>query len=341
MARSVRRLIALVAVALAAATACESTGTKDSEPPQIQPGVCVAGETKDQGDLVPDLSTIVDCTEPHVYEVYGIRRLPDEALTGSTREGRIANREDLALPSELPDDSTERQAYEEFAERECATFLQLATGYGEVRLRGATAEEAEVVPVVRGIDPLRYSVMPEEEWLEGRRQVVCSARFEDPDHTGSGRTPARPRSALEDRMLITRIGESSFPLDMRQCRGYDDQRRDVGLAPCDQPHVEEGLFHFEADAVFGEKFITRITKRPTPRKFNRFDDVCTDAFAQLLGPDWDSKALRGFGSVARRWTEEHKTVRCAVGPVRFRTTDLPAGSLIGSGAANIDLVRVN
>lgn len=335
-----RRLVALAALALAAATACESTSSIDAEP-HIQPGVCVAGEAKDQGNLVPDLSTIVDCTEPHVYEVYGIRRLPDEALSGSTREERIANREDLALPSELSDDSTERRAYEMFAERECATFLQLATGYGEVRLRGANAEEAEVIPVVRGIDPLRYTVMPEEEWLEGRRQVVCSARFEDPDHTGPGRTPVRPRSAIEDRMLITRIGEPSFPLDMRQCRAYDDKRRDVALAPCDQPHVEEGLFHFDADGVFGEKFITGITKRPTPRKFDRFDGVCTDAFAQLLGPDWDSKALRGFGSVARRWTKVHKTVRCAVGPVKFRTTDLPAGSLIGTGAENIDLVRAN
>jgi hypothetical protein len=63
------------------------------------------------------------------------------------------------------------------------------------------------------------------------------------------------------------------------------------------------------------------------------------ATLQLLGPDHDAKAVRGFGSVARRWTTKNKTVRCSVGPVDFRTTDLPPGSLIGTGAEQVELIR--
>ncbi len=328
---------ALVCLALSAA-ACEADRPAEAAP-RIEPGVCVAGEVRDQGNLVPDLSTIVDCDKPHVYEVYDIVDVPAEALTGTTRQERIDNRDDLALPSELTDDSKQRQVFEELAEQECATSLQRVTGYDELELRDTSAEDAQVVPALRGINAPWYSVMPEKEWLEGRRQVLCSARFEEPEHTDPGRTPAKPQASPDDTMIVTTIGAESLAIEFRLCRAYDEKRRVATASRCDEPHVDEALFFFEADEVFGKKFITSISQRPTPKKFDRFDDACTDAFAQLLGPDHDAKALRGFGAVARRWTETDKTVRCSVGPVTFRTFDLPPGSLIGSGAEEIELVR--
>ena len=326
----------LVALTLSAG-ACEAAGPADP-PPEIVAGVCVENETKDQGDLVPDLSSIVDCDKPHVYEVYDIVDIPAKALSGSTRRERIDNRDDLALPSELPDDSLQRQAFETFAERECATSLQLATGYDELKLRDVGAEDARVVPALRGVNAPRYSVMPEQEWLGGRQQVVCSARFENAEHTGPGRTPVMPKPSPDDRMLLTKVGGSALPVELRQCRAYDKKRREVAASSCAEPHVDEALFTFEADAVFGKKFMTSIQQRPTPKKFNRFDDVCADALPQILGPDYDDKTLRGFGSVARRWTKQDKTVRCSVGPVDFRTKDLPPGSLVGAGAEKVELI---
>ena len=334
-----RLLIALVGLALALA-ACESSTGPTDPAPQIKPGVCVADEAMDQGDPVPDLSSIVDCNRPHVYEVYAIIDLPREALTGSsTRQDRIENRNDLALPSELPDDSPQREAFEEFAERECATSLQDVTGFVELKLGDATAEEARVVPALRGINTPWYTVMPEKEWLEGRQQVVCSARFEESGSTEPGRTPVAPKVSANGRMLLTKVGGAVLPSDFRPCRVYDEKRRAVSASSCAVPHVDEALFYFEADAVFDQKFISSILKKPSPKKFNRFDKVCTDALPQILGPDYDAKAVRGFGSVARRWTEDTKTVRCSVGAIKFRTRDLAPGSLVGTGAEKIELVR--
>ena len=333
-----RLLIALVGLVLAT-VACESTEPADPAP-QIRPGVCVTDETKDQGNLVPDLTSIVDCSEPHVYEVFAIHDLPREALTGSsTRQDRLDNRDDLALPSELRDDSEERQAYEEFAERKCTTSLQQATGFDELKLGEATAEEAGVVPTLRGVDPARYSVMPEKEWLEGRQQVVCSARFEEAESTEPGHTPVDSKVSANFHMLITKVGGKVLPLEFRQCRAYDEKRREVSLSSCAEPHVDEALFYFEADGVYDRKVISGIEKRPTPKKFDRFDETCTNALPQILGPNYDSTVLRGFGSVATQWTEDSKTVRCSVGAIKFRTSDLPPGSLVGAGAKNVELVR--
>lgn len=330
-------MIALLGIAVVAA-ACQANTPADPAP-EIKPGICVADETRDQGDVVPDLSSIVDCRRLHAYEVYDIIDLPSTALTGSTRQERIDNRDDLAVPSELPDDSAQREAYEEFAEHECATSLQRVTGFDELELRGTSAEDARVVPALRGADAPWYSVMPEKQWLDGRRQVVCSIRFEDPESSEPGRPPIKRWTTSTDRPLVTQVGTASFPVELRQCRAYDDKRSTVDASPCAEPHVDEALFFFEADAVFGTTFIENIQKRPTPKKFDRFDDVCAEAFPQLLGRGYDDRALRGFGSVARRWTEKHKTVRCSVGPVEFRTDDLPPGSLVGTGAEDVGLIR--
>ncbi len=329
-------IAAVVGLALVAA-ACDSTGPEERAT-EIRPGICVADETKDQGDLVPDLSSVVDCSKPHVYEVFDIIDLPASALAGSSRQERIDNRDDLALPSELPDDSAERQAFEEFAEAECAASLQNVTGVDELTLGDASAEDARVVPALRGINAPWYTVMPEKEWLDGRRQVVCSARFEDPEHTGSGRTPSKPHVSADASMLITKVDGQALPVAFRQCRAYDDARQEVGAASCAEPHVDEALFYFEADGVFDPKFISSLVKRPTAKKYDRFDEVCTDALAELVGPGYDDQAVRGFGSVARRWTKNNKTVRCSVGAIEFRETDLAPGSLVGIGDQEIELV---
>jgi hypothetical protein len=333
-----RLVAAVVGIGLVLA-GCDSSGPIEQFKP-IKPGICVADETTDEGDLVPDLSSIVDCTTPHVYEVYDIIGLPATALSGSSRQERIENRNDLALPSELSDDSPQRQAFEEFAERECATSLQRVTGFDELTLRGTSAEDARVVPALRGVNTPWYTVMPEKEWLDGRRQVVCSARFEDPTSTGAGRTPAQAQASADFRMILTKVGGTSLSAGFRQCRAYDKKRRKVSIVSCAEQHVDETLFYFEADRVFGKKFIEGIETLPTPKKFDRFDEACASTFPQILGPDYDRKAVRGFGSVARRWTKERKTVRCSVGPKDFRRNDLPAGSLVGTGAEKIELVRV-
>jgi hypothetical protein len=325
--RHARLLVCVLAVAL---TAC-SAGEPDGQAASIEPGVCVSGEAKDQGALVPDWSTVVECGTPHAYEVYDIIDLPQAALTGTTRQERADNRDDLALPLELTEDSEQRLAFEEFARRACGTSLQRVTGYDEIILRGASAEDAQVVPALRGISAPWISVMPEDEWSEGRRQVVCSARFEVADHTDPGRVPVDPRASTDDRMIITRAGTESLPIRFRSCRTYEADRRSISdTSSCGGAHVDEALFFFQADGVFDEKFVSGLVERPTRKKLNRFDDVCQEALPQVLG-DYDTDSMRGFGSGVGEWTETNRAIRCSVGPVEFREADLVPGSLVRLG----------
>lgn len=300
-----------------------------SEPAEIQPPVCARSEIRDNGKRAPDLSTVVPCTTAHRYEVFDVIDLPRGALTGSDEAAQERNRDDLALPSELGDDSPQREVFEKFAEERCATSLQRVTGYDSMTVNGRSAEKVRLIPALRGVLAPWYSVMPESQWLAGRRQVVCSARMARPVRAAAG-DDAEGRQVL----LLSLAREAGFPAELRQCRGYDKDRRRVGLVPCTRRHVSEMLFFFEADRAMGKKFVARIVKAPTAARFDRLDRVCTRALPQLLGKKHD-KELRGFASIERRWTKKIKTVRCDVGPVEFETHDLPPGSLVGT--TNVDV----
>ena len=336
-----RRTLLTLAVVTAVLAGCGEQEPEKDPGPRIASGVCVAQQTTDQGNIVPDFSTIVDCTERHTYEVFGQLDVPRQAITGTTRSQRAANRDDLALPRELTRDSNQRVAFEKFADRECLRSWQTITGYARVEPNGTKAADAEVLPAFLGVT-LGYSVVPEKEWLEGRQEVLCHARFEEPETAQGGERDARPRSSPTSALLVSGALSPGFPAELRACRAYEnDKRETILMRSCTDRHVAEVLFFFEADAVFGKGFVERIRKRPTPKKFDRFDQACADALPVLLGNDYDRKALRAFGSTARRWNGSSTPVRCDVGPTRFRNRDLAAGSVVGIGGQKVKTLRVD
>lgn len=296
--------------------------------PTLHAPVCVAAEARDQGSRVPDLSTAVSCSQAHIYEIYDVAKLPAAALDGSDREARRANRDDLALPRVLPDDSAERVVYEDFAGRRCAASLQRATGYGSLTINGKPAARVGLLPALSGVSAPRYSVPPERYWLAGQRRVLCSARLAQPVRAAQGQAGQV--------LMLSQARSSDFPIQMRACRGYDAARQNIEATPCNRPHVSETLFFFQADRAFGEKFVSKLIADKNPAGFDRFDQACAQALPALLGKDYD-KRLRGFGSVPRRWTNADRTVRCEVGPIDFRNADLPPGSLIGTNTAQVKL----
>jgi hypothetical protein len=297
--------------------------------PTLHAPLCAAADARDQGSRVPDLSTAVPCSGPHIYEVYDVATLPAAALDGSDADAQMANRDDLALPRVLPDDSAERVVYEDFAGRTCTSSLQRTTGYDSLTINGKSATRVGLLPALSGISAPRYSVPPERYWLAGQRQVLCSARLARPVQSATGQV-----------LLLSRARSSDFPIQMRACRGYDAARQRIEAAPCSKPHVSETLFFFQADRAFGKEFVENLIATKDPAGFDRFDQACSQTLPALLGKNYD-KQLRGFGSVPRRWTEADKTVRCEVGPVHFQTTDLPAGSLVGANNAKVALQPTN
>lgn len=251
----------------------------------------------------------------------GARRAPDlTSVVPCTSPHRFEVYNVVGLPD--GEDLGER------AQRRCAISLLRYTGYDALKVNGKNAEAVGLGPAMRGVDAPLYAVAPRTPWQDDRRQVVCMARMNVPVQAASG-----------DDLLLSIAKTSDFPVALRACRAYDADRRAVADAPCTRRHVSELLFTFEADKALGRKFVEAIVRDPAAERFDRLDDVCTKALPQLLGKGYD-KQLRGFGSVARRWTDESKPVRCDVGPVEFRVNDLPAGSLVGTNGVNVKLVPI-
>jgi hypothetical protein len=221
----------------------------------------------------------------------------------------------------------ENRRLEELAQRRCATSLLRVTGYDNVKVNGKTAAAAGVTPALRGIEAPQFAAMPEQALVSGRRQVVCTAR-----------TTVPVRSGGTGGQLVAAAKTSAFPVALRRCRAYDEDRRNVREVSCSRRHVSELLFFFDAGKAFGRRFVADIVRAPTAEKFDQLDRACTRAASLFLGKGFDPKRLRGFGSVARRWTSEGTPVRCDVGPIEFRTTDLPPGSLVGSQDNPVKLV---
>ena len=212
---------------------------------------------------------------------------------------------------------SEREDIASLAQQRCRSSLLRVTGYDELRVNGKTAAAVGLVPRLRGIEAPHYLVMPRHPLLEGRRQVVCLARTKVPVKAAGG-----------GGLLLAFARTSAFPVALRACRSYAADRRTVADAPCSDRHVSELLFIFEADKALGRKFVSDVVRDPTAERFDQLDLVCTKALPQLLGKALD-KDLRGFGSVASRWTDDSTPVHCEVGPRAFRTMDLPPGSLVG------------
>lgn len=292
--------------------------------PSIMLGTCVDAETRDYGSRVPDLSRAVPCTRPHVYEVFDLINLPRRVLPASW----IENRDDLADSSKASDPSPRHAAFRDFAKRQCLLSLQRATGFDAVEVNGKSAAAVELMPALRGIDAPWYSVVPEQLWRDGRRQVVCSARFRLPSETSFGRRVLEPRRSPTSAPLLSLAWTSRFPDTLRPCRAYDADRTALSLVPCSEKHVSETLFFFDAEKGMGKKFVAQLTAAPTAELFDRVDDVCTRTLPQVLGKGYGRTKYHGFGSVPRPWTSTSHPLQCAVGPIDFENEDLAAGSLV-------------
>ena len=158
------------------------------------------------------------------------RRYPSEGADGSTRRERIDNRDDLALPSELSRRLAATTGVRKFAERECATSLQLATGYDELKLRDVGAEDARSCRPSAGSTPLllRDAGAGMARWTPRygvQRPVRECPSTPVPAH------PAHAEASPDDRMLLTKLGGASLPVEFRQCRAYDKKRRAVAASP--------------------------------------------------------------------------------------------------------------
>lgn len=327
-------VLTLVVVLTGCAGDDEPKVTTDAD---VEDVTCVDEEIDDHGDTVPDLSTVVDCSKPHVYEVVGAFDLPKDALKGTSKKERIANRNDLAGVE--GDETPEYAAYIEFAQDKCETRAREVLGFDDVTIQGVDAERARVLPSIDGIHAPWFSVTPEDRWLAGERQVICSARLTGPGSENSEEDPATKAVAAKDgKPLVSGVRSSSFPIGYRRCLTGG---KNLELGPCDKPHYSELLFIFNASNVFDDKMLKKVDpKKVTDAQYKIFDKACTGALPQFLGDGYDRKKLKGNSEVGGLAEDDTLILECHVKAVDPFAFDLPAGSLMGTDAKDVKLVDV-
>ncbi len=308
----------------------------------VQAGTCIAKEVDDEDDTAPDLSSVVDCSEPHIYEVLDVVDLPDDALAGKTDKEKLANRKDLAtLENENEEQSDQNAAYFEFALPRCEQALRKHTGYDDITVEGKSAEEIALLPVLGAeVYTPWLNLMPKTQWLEGKRQFICSVRYvEDSEEE---EPPTEPVSSPDGKMLIASASSPSFPIELRGCSNVDSKKDDaVTSVGCEESHTSEGLFIFDGDVVFGEKMMAPITKakNPTDEQMAPLDRACTDSLAAVMAEGYDKKKVAGQAYTVE-FEEGYFMVQCDLAAVDIKKNNLGPGSFAWTDAAKAKLVSV-
>jgi len=322
------------AILLAALAGCGGSEEKPKpDAAEVKPGVCIAKDIADENDRAPDLDSVVDCSEPHVYEIVELVDLPEKALTGTTEKEKLANRKDLATwpTGEEEELSSQEVAYLEFTDTACLAEYMGLTGLEDVSVNGVDAKDANVAPALEAGFHQWINVTPGDRWLDGDRQLICSFRFGDVEPGSYEESPpARSVTSKTDKALFTTMGSSDLPAELRSC---DETNH------CDRQHGSETLFHFDAASVLDEKFVNGIDpEKPTDQQLEELARTCEDAVPSLLGDDFGQRDITVEAFVGEPWEDDYyKTVGCEVVPTDT-TKDFAPGSLIFTDLETIEFV---
>jgi len=329
------RCAAVVVVSLFVVS-CTEKGTPAADHKVLTPkaGQCISKEIKDLDDLAPDFTTVVDCTEPHVYEVVDVIDVPKRFLEGKTKAERRANRTELAT---VAGESVLKAKFERFAWDGCRPATLEAVGLSKLQIAGKPASESGAYLLMGGA--LNWlNLTPGGNWIDGDTKLVCSIRFTEHIITTQAVGPKPVRAASKE-PAYTDFLTADFPVGRRQCMTYDDKGRRSLLA-CDKPHYGEMFFSFDAQMAFGEKFVKSIDiTDPTKAQWEQLSAPCSDALPQLLGDGYDDGLEAVAEPVPGGWDDEsnYYLAHCLVVPKQSEEFDLPGGSLIGN-AEDVEFV---
>lgn len=297
-------------------------------------GQCLAKEVPDLDDFAPDLDTRVDCTEPHVYEVTAVVDVPGRLVTGTTPKELAAERKKLAT---LDNDGEDRRRFLEYAGRQCGPADSKAAGLSKLELNGKSVTEATVGLPLRDASPW-LNLLDSGNWAEGNTKFLCLIRYSKHPAGGDGLPdPEAIRSPSQQPVLQSFLTQD-FPLRHRLCATLG--RGEITPLSCGKQHQGEMILNFDARRVFGTEFVQSIgLDEPSRKQTKTLNQPCIDALPSFLGAGYDADltavAQRGQGG----WVAQGDfyPTACIV-VARDSAFDLPAGTLIGGGAKDVDLV---
>lgn len=322
-----------LAVAVLILTGCTPTSGEEPEPTtkpaSIEAGMCLASAT---ADADPDLDSIVDCAEPHIYEVTGTFAVPVAWLdpAGSVEEIEAQR---AAL---LEADGANRAALLELSAGFCEQQAGAAAGIDRP-LAGIPARDAKLRPF--GGFWIDLSLPPAGRIAaNGDARAVCAIGFWDFDSI------SRSLASASSTPLIDGFLSPEAPLALRSCLAYDEGI--VAESDCAEPHWAEPFAEFDA-GIFGEEFLDRArTALRENGALAREDltligDACREAFAGLVDAGNPTTTVQIRGAVWHDWTQlpgDYWPAVCAFAAEDDRRFDIAGGSRVGVAEGDAELV---
>lgn len=269
----------------------ESAGKQDDRAPadpamtRIEAGMCFAAAMPDGTGIAPDPATAVDCDQPHSWETITVQAIPARDLAGATDEEKLAHRAELAGADPLSDES--REFAEQFAPQ-CRQEIRQMSG-----LAGISDADLNVTSKFGG-DIMWFTLTPAAQWTSGAPEMICSVMFhQQVPEQGADESdpeawkPLQLRSATKDPILTTYLTDG-FPTELRVC--YPNG--------CDEDHVTETLWRFDARAVFGKDFLAGTDPLNPPEEASRrINELCLAALQRVPGHETASGGI-GWGFLA-------------------------------------------
>lgn len=301
----------------------------------LAPGACLGqtGQTDERGDVPITEDAVVDCEEPHIYEVTGVVPIPWSYFEAGEPTRQEYSRTLEAIDGKTP--NTYQFKLSAWAEVVCEGSTQKAMGLDQLEVDGDRALRARLEPFDRRSSTVAR-VEPFDAWTSEPR-LVCVRRY----HALSGE-PMTPPARSVTRFQTSSFVTPDYPLASRWCTTKSGNSTD-----CDEPHFAENTISFNATATLGEDDVAALREareNDDPEVLaewqQKLDDICTGTHNMIVGSDWDSQNLMGKASFGIGWTSETTQPRllCSVTSAQPDSRDLPAGSVFGLGDTIVETV---
>lgn len=289
MRRATVTVIALtVAVALSGCGLVSSlAGIGPAEPdPSAELGSCLDGLNGADSDR----TSVVDCDEPHLFEVTDIAQWPGMADAIAAADGDLGAVWDDIHTGEGPDGAE----YAEWASRTCNEAAQRTVGIHNVEVDGHSAGDLWLrVGGTHGVD---LSLASRDGFVDRNDlSTYCSMAWYDGD------TPLLLASPPFERLL-----QPGLDAGMRECWAQD-----YSVISCEEPHAAQVLLGFEGLEAFGPEVIARVaTGTSTDEDWNLADGFCDELLQQALPQSADFGELGYLAETAASasWDEFDGTV---------------------------------
>lgn len=263
-----------------------STFRPDSTPLPLVIGSCLAG----MNGADSDRGSIVDCDEPHLFQVTSIDQWPGMADAIEAADGDLgAVWDDIHLVN----GSTGSVAYGEWASRNCNEAAQRTVGIADVEVDGHTA--ANLWLRVGGTYGVDLSLGSREQFIAGDVATICSMAWYD----DSG-----PR--LLATLPFEKLVHPGFDPDLRECWADD-----YTAVSCAQPHAAQVMLSFEGLEAFGPDLVGRAAVGgATEADWDVVDAFCEQLLLQTMPSTADFGELGYLGetSASYSWDEFDGTV---------------------------------